>query len=169
MERETIFRVGYVDHQDVIEQMEYLKEEYGEGTEEQAINDLLETQYMDYDWIMENDDFNEIVLIGTSRLWFGNRESAKYFKTSKELRNTFSNYDEIEFEKAGRHLYVNLHHHDGCHDFEILRLNDKGINILDRMRHFYGEHPELKILDDIDKFKRNYTKCFFKTNKQYLI
>ena len=71
MERETIFRVGYVDHQDVIEQMEYLKEEYGEGTEEQAINDLLETQYMDYDWIMENNDFDDIVLIGTVGLWNG--------------------------------------------------------------------------------------------------
>lgn len=169
MERETIFKVGYVDHQDVIEQMEYLKEEYGEGTEEQAIEDLLETQYMDYKWIMENNDFDDIVLIGTVGLWNCRKESAKYIKETNELRNLFGNYDEIEFEKAGRHLYVKLYHHDGCHDFEILRLNDKGINILDRMRHFYGEQPELKILNDIDKFKRNYTKCFFNKNKQYLI
>lgn len=167
MERETIFRVGYVNHQDVIEQMEYLKEEYGEGTEEQATNDLLETQYMDYNWIIENNDFDDIVLIGTVGLWNGRRESAKYIKETNELRNIFSNYDEIEFEKEGRHLYVNLHHHDGCHYFEILRLNNKGHERVINLPYY--EDVDLIILNDIDKFKRNYTKCFFNNNKQYLI
>ena len=170
MERELLFTTALNLTRDELEQeRKFMSMEYGtEFTEEEIIRDLLEIKSCDYQTIMERNDFEDIVLIGKLGLWTGETVGVKFVESNSELRNLFSDYDEVEFKREKNKLFVYLHHHDGTHELEVLRLNKKGITRILGLKDKYID-VERVILSEVEKFKKNYTKNFFKNRFQFLI
>lgn len=139
------------------------EEEISDEVAYDNINDLLANEF---DWIMDNNNFSDCVLIGSLGLWNG-RFTAVRSIDNEAMRDIVADYDYVRFYKEGRRLFIELIHHDGTNDFEVLRLNSRGIERVANMED-RGDDPDAEILKDVEKFMRNYTKKFFKTGKEGL-
>lgn len=131
------------------------------------IDDEWDMMWEDYASIFELNDFYDCLLIGTVGLWHGTHKSCAYISTTKDLREKLSNYDIIRFKKDKNKLFIELSHHDGTHNFEVKRINKKG---MDRLSNVYSGNEDYIILNSIETFEKWYTTNFFnKNNKEFNI
>lgn len=161
MERKLIWTSESAD-------IEELRELYNKGIEEGDIDWFSDEAIYEYEgeiiweqWkaIKKYNDFYDCVFLGGVGLWHGNYASAKYIETPEDM-DVCGDYDIIRFYREGKRLFIELVHHDGSHYFEIVRLNSKGLERVANINNRYDD-VEQEIIKDINKFKKNYTKCFF--------
>lgn len=146
-----------------------LREIYNEGIDDddfehcsdEAIWDA-ENEIISEQWkaIKNKNGFEDCVFIGSVGLWNGRHNSVKYIESIDDM-DVCVDYDIIRFYRENRKLFVELVHHDGSHYFEIVRLNNKGIERVNNINNRYDD-VEMTILEKVERFKKNYTKCFFK-------
>ena len=159
-----------------MEDIEILREVYNEGLDQNDNDYYSDEVISEFEWenicdnynsIFKLNDFSDCLLIGTVALWNGTHKSCMYISDPQDLKEKCTDYEIIRFKRKGNKLFIELVHHDGTHEFEVKRINKKG---MDRLSNVYSGDEDYTILHSIETFEKWYTTNFFnKNNKEFRI
>lgn len=137
----TIFD-NYYDCEREKDVREYLFDEYADENEWKSPNDIADEDVQEEIDREDSDDWDNLcvelrkmfsknvyLLTGTCGRWDGPAMGGRFIHSLNDMLRCIEHLDYIRIYDRNGHFYIHGSHHDGCDDYELKRLTNKGYEL----------------------------------------
>lgn len=100
-------------------------------------NDTWDTVYKELNNFING---NTWLIFGTFEGWRGRQAAGKIITSLSELAGAWEHCDYLELTDNNGHFHIKASHHDGTNYYELKRITDKGLELLENGYHDYDTH-----------------------------